>query len=185
MNRSHILLRALTNLSLSRSKIISEFTEIERGEIANVNKPAFFEGAVGEFGIRKALPNLLDIRQNLPKMTGQYWWDWYCARLETYIEVKSQPWWGTRIELVLGDNNSGRQTNFREHYKEIDSLLVWSIKPDGDTITPLALVDPSGIMDVFYNKSDDKGIAANVRTLHEKGYLVPLNDEWKYLLLQL
>ena len=177
MNRSHLILRDLTNLELSRAKIISEFTTAEKDEIAVVNKPNFLIGAIGEFGIRKTLSE--EVIQNLPTQSCEYWWDWHFSRFLSYWEVKSQPWWEDKIELVLQDNNSGSKTNFQTHFQSLDVLLIWSIKPDGDTVTPLALIDPIGIMQESYGMSNGNGIAASVRVLHERGHLVPLNDEWK------
>lgn len=181
MRRSWAIIRALYNLELSRSRVREEFTPAEKLEIAQVGKHNYLLGSVGEFGIRKVLEQRLlkkmAVVQNFPHLSGIYWHDWTIDG--DAWEVKSQPWWQPRKELVL----QGDDTNFQQHFKKIDTLLIWSLKPDDDTITPLALLDPVGVMDHHYGLMKGNGIGANLQVLHEHGHMEILNDEWRKSLL--
>ena len=168
-----------------------EYLDHEKKEIKIVNKEKFEFGCLGEFGIRKAITSTKVI-QNFPSISGVFWYDWCLPNLpgyageSIYVEVKSQRWWEpSHMELVLQDNSTGRATNFQAHYKKIEFLLVWGMKLDNDTITPLALVDPLGVMKEGQLLNKGGGISASVRTLHEMGYLRPLNDEWRDRLLSI
>ena len=181
MRRSWAIIRSLYNLELSRSRIREEYTPEEQLEIAQVGKENYLLGAAGEFGIRKVLERQLHkkmtVVQNFPHLSGIYWHDWTIDG-DTW-EVKSQPWWQPRKELVL----QGDDTNFRKHCHEISALLIWSLKPDDDTITPLALLDPIGVMKHHYGLMNGRGIGANLQVLHEHGHMEILNDEWRKSLL--
>lgn len=184
MLRRWPIIRALYNLELSRSKLIQEYTPEERLEIAQVGKDNYKFGAAGEFGIRKVLERQLHkkmtVVQNFPHLSDIYWHDWTVG--DDHWEVKSQPWWQPRKELVL----QGDDTNFRQHYRELSVLMIWSVKPDDDTITPLALLDPIGVMDNTYGLTNGRpGIGANLQVLHEHGHMEILNDEWRKSLLSL
>lgn len=189
MIRSHILVRRLMNLELSKKQIISSYTEDELTEISQIGKASFSNGAVGEFGIRKELEKFTEVNQNFCGKTNVYWYDWIFPHLlgsdgPVYWEVKSQPWWERdRMELVLQDNHSGQATNFVANYEKIDTLLIWSIKNDFDTITPLAMIDPKGVIKESSSLVKGGGHSVNLRTLHERGYLFTLNDAWKNKLL--
>lgn len=183
MDRRWAIIRTLYNLELSRSQIASEFTSDERLEIAQVGKQSYQLGSVGEFGIRKVLERQLlkkmTVVQNFPRLTGIFWHDW---TIDDYVwEVKSQPWWQPHKELVL----QGDDTNFQHHFKKIDTLLIWSLKPDNETLTPLALLDPVGVMKHHYGLMKGAGIGANLQVLHERGHMEILNDEWRKLLLSM
>lgn len=63
--------------------------------------------------------------------------------------------------------------------------MIWSLKPDHDTLTPLALLDPIGVMEYHYGLVKGTGIGANLQVLHERGHMEILNDEWRKSLLSL
>lgn len=183
MDRRWAIIRALYNLELSKRAVLQDYTPEERLEIAQVGKENYRSGAVGEFGIRKVLERQLQkkmtVVQNFPHQTGIYWHDWTIDDLAW--EVKSQPWWQPAKELVL----QGDDTNFQQHYKKVSTLLIWSLKPDHDTLTPLALLDPIGVMEYHYGLVKGTGIGANLQVLHERGHMEILNDEWRKSLLSL
>jgi hypothetical protein len=169
------IVKHLYNLELSRLQIVNDFTPEEQKEIRFVNKQSFEHGALGEFGIRKHLESKLQISQNFPSSSGNYWYDWLLFN-DSFFEVKSQPWWERAQYLTL----QGEDTSFQRHHEQLSGLLIWSLKADNDTITPLTLVDPSGFFKVSMDLNNGKpGISARIRVIYENGYMEVLNDEWR------
>lgn len=177
MIRKWKFIRSLYNLELPVEDIIKDFTLEELNEIRSVNKENFEYGALGEFGIRKHLElNKHRVSQNYPSVSRNFWYDWVIQ--DDYWEVKSQPWWSKPQDLTL----QGAE-NFRKYHNQLSFLLIWDMKSD-DILTPLALVDPSGFIDVALPLSNGKtGISATIQVIYENGYLEVLNDEWRRKIL--
>lgn len=104
---------------------------------------------------------------------------------EPFLEIKCATPEGERyLNFFMGMDEVPSSLKFfyriLKMFEKNDRLGKMLLPTKNDTVTPLALVDPSGFVKVSLPLNNGKpGMSASIRVLYENGYIEILNDEWR------